>query len=106
MTNLPQTAHPRRYAPWLTLLLLAALAAYLYWRGHGYYGTSIEGRFDHPDYRTLRASGPIGHGYGIVGTGLILTNLLYLVRRRLPRLSIGSLRRWLDVHVIAGLVGA
>lgn len=105
----PPTLNPnreRRYAPWLTLLVLVGLSAYLFWRGHGYYAASLDARFDHPEGRELRAAGTIGHGYGIVGTVLILTNLLYLVRRRFARFSFGSLRRWLDVHVIAGLSGA
>lgn len=96
----------RRYAPWLTLLILVGLSAYLFWRGHGYYSATLDARFDHPEGRELRAAGTIGHGYGIVGTVLIFTNLLYLVRRRFAGFSFGSLRRWLDVHVIAGLVGA
>ena len=96
----------RSYAPWLTLFILVGLAAYLLWRGHGYYSASLDARFDHPEGRELRAAGTIGHGYGIVGTVLILTNLLYLVRRRFSRFSFGSLKRWLDVHVIAGLAGA
>jgi hypothetical protein len=104
--SMGEPANARRIAPWLTLFVLTALAGYLFWRGHGYYGGNPEARLDHPEYRQLRPSGPIGHGYGIVGTGLILTNLLYLVRRRLARLSIGSLRTWLDVHVVAGLAGA
>ncbi len=96
----------RRLAPIATLLVLSGLAVYLYWRGHGFYTSTIDDRFDHPEFKELRASGTIGHGYGIVGTGLIFTNLLYLVRRRVPRFSIGSLRGWLDVHVLAGLSGA
>jgi hypothetical protein len=41
-----------------------------------------------------------------VGTGLILTNLLYLARRRLPWLPMGSLRAWLDLHVVTGIGGS
>lgn len=100
------TSRERSYMPWLTLVILVGLGAYLLWRGHGYYSASLDARFDHPEARELRAAGTIGHGYGIVGTVLILTNLLYLVRRRFARFSFGSLKRWLDVHVIAGLSGA
>ncbi len=82
------------------------LAAALWWRGHGFYGLSVAARVEHDDYRTLSASGLVGHGYGIVGTGLMLTNLLYLVRRRFPNLPVGSMRLWLDIHVFTGLSGA
>jgi hypothetical protein len=100
------TPPDRRYVLWLTLILVLALGAYLHSRGHGFYFKTLEARLEHPEYTSLRPSGPVGHGYGIAGTALIFTNLLYLVRRRLARLSIGSLRRWLDVHVLAGLAGA
>lgn len=108
MTALTTQSQPRgrRIAPILTLACLVLLTGYLFWRGHGFYGLTNEARLDHDDYARLRPAGPIGHGYGIVGTGLILTNLLYLVRRRLPRISVGSLRAWLDVHVVSGLSGA
>lgn len=97
---------PRRVAPIATVVLLVALGAYLYFRGHGFYRLSAEARLDHAEYKLLRPAGLIGHGYGVVGTGLILTNLLYLLRRRFAFLSLGSLRRWLDIHVVAGLGGA
>lgn len=106
MTPLMQTRPQRRYLPWLTVLALAALAAALFWYGRTYYTSPIEARFEHPQYQRLRAAGLVGHGYGIVGTALILTNLLYVVRRIFPRLSLGSLKRWLDIHVVAGLSGA
>lgn len=106
MTKTSDKKTERRYAPWLIVLGLTALAAGLFWYGRTYYVASPEGRLDHPQYEQLRASGLIGHGYGIVGTALIITNLLYLVRRVFPRLAVGSLKRWLDVHVLCGLSGA
>ena len=74
-------------------------------RGWDFYQLSVGERVDHPDFRTLGPGSNLGHGYGIAGTALILTNLLYLVRRRFARLSVGSLRAWLDVHVFTGLFG-
>lgn len=74
-------------------------------RGWDFYLLSVGERVDHPDFRVLGPGSNLGHGYGIAGTLLILTNLLYLVRRRFARLSVGSLRAWLDVHVFTGLFG-
>ena len=91
---------------WITLLVLGTLASVLLWRGLDFYRCSLDARIDHPDYRALRPGGMIGHGYGIVGTALILTNLLYLARRRFAWLPIGTMARWLDVHVITGLAGS
>lgn len=74
-------------------------------RGWDFYRLAVGERVDHPDFRVLGPGSNLGHGYGIAGTALILTNLLYLVRRRFARLSVGSLRAWLDVHVFTGLFG-
>jgi len=89
----------------LLFVLFAAGVALLLVRGWEFYRLSIGARVDHPDFRVLGPGSNLGHGYGIAGTLLILTNLLYLVRRRLTRLSVGSLRAWLDVHVFTGLFG-
>ncbi|MBX3226562.1 MAG: hypothetical protein KIT84_32115 [Labilithrix sp.] len=95
-----------RLAPWLTLGGLVLLTVWLYLEGRGYYLLSTHERFDHPDFKTLKPSGLLGHGYGIVGTALIIANLLYLVRRRFAKFNFGRLSTWLDMHVLAGLVGA
>lgn len=88
----------------LFILFVAGSTALLV-RGQEFYRLSVLDRVDHPDFRVLSPSSNLGHGYGIAGTVLILTNLSYLVRRRFARLSIGSLRAWLDVHVFTGLFG-
>jgi len=57
----------------------------------------------------LNPAGLIGHGYGIVGTAMIATNLLYLVRRRFTSIIppwVGSVKAWLNAHVFTGLVGS
>ena len=85
---------------------LTTLAAFLMWRGYDFYREPVGDRPLHDDYRILSATGVVGQGYGVVGTGLIALNLLYLVRRRLPRAPLGSLRVWLEVHVFTGLAGS
>jgi len=89
----------------LLFLLFVSGALALLLRGWEFYRLSIGDRVDHPDFRVLGPGSSLGHGYGIGGTALILTNLSYLLRRRLARLSVGSLRAWLDVHVFTGLFG-
>lgn len=86
-------------------LALMALAAGMLWRGLDYYVLSVSDRVEHEDYRVLGPGGLVGHGYGIIGTALIVLNLAYLVRRLLARLPLGSMRTWLDVHVLTGLAG-
>lgn len=85
---------------------LVLLAVALAWRASTFYRLDVATRVEHPDYRTLSPSGFVGHGYGIAGTALMLTNLLYLVRRRFPSLPVGSMRLWLHIHVFTGLAGA
>ena len=100
---------PRRVGRWFTILVLLGVTAALLWRGYGFYRLGMTDRASHPDYRMLNPSGFIGHGYGIVGTALILTNLLYLVRRRFARyvpVWLGSMKTWLNMHVFTGLVGS
>jgi hypothetical protein len=74
-------------------------------RGWQFYTLAVGERVDHPDFRVLGPSTSLGRAYGIAGTCMILTNLLYLVRRRFARLSVGSLRAWLDIHTFTGLFG-
>src|ERR1700687_447965 len=103
----PAEASPRRrYAPWITVISLASLGAILLWRGHDYYRQGLSARALHPDYRLLNPAGLHGHGYGMVATALIATNLLYLVRRRFAKhlpAKVGSMKAWLNAHVFTGL---
>jgi hypothetical protein len=93
----------------MTVFVLSAIAALLAWRGFSYYRLGLAERAGHPDYRTLNPAGFLGHGYGILGTALIFTNLLYLVRRRFAKYvpdRLGSMRAWLNAHAFTGLVGS
>lgn len=99
----------RRVGRWLTIFVLVAIASVLVWRGFSYYRLGLAERAEHPDYRTLNPAGFLGHGYGIVGTALIFTNLLYLVRRRFAKYisdKLGTMRAWLNAHAFTGLVGS
>jgi hypothetical protein len=88
-----------------TLAMVGLVAAVLWWRGHGFYQLGLDARVDHPDFRALRSSGRIGYFYGIVGTFLIFTNLMYLARRKMASRRLGSMKMWLDLHVFTGLTG-
>lgn len=97
----------------VTLVTAIVVAGVLLWRSYDqdlqafYYQLDIDSRFDHPEVQELRPTGSTGMFYGIIGTILIFTNLLYLARRRLAGFQrFGSMRTWLDLHVFTGLVGA
>lgn len=53
------------------------------------------------------ASGLLGHSLGIVGFGLMLmTETLYSLRKRAMRRPRGSMRSWLQFHIVTGIVGS
>ncbi|MGE0402405.1 MAG: hypothetical protein AB7T06_37230 [Kofleriaceae bacterium] len=87
----------------LALVLIAVTVA-LGYRGWSFYLLSAEQRVEHPDFRTLRATGVLGNGYGWVAAMLVVLNLSYLIRRRFG--GFGSMRAWLDIHVFTGLIAA
>jgi hypothetical protein len=100
---------PRRVGRWITIVVLVAVAAALTWRGSSFYRLGLAARPGHPDYHTLNPAGLLGHGYGILGTALIFTNLLYLVRRRFAKYisdRLGTVKGWLNAHAFTGLVGS
>jgi hypothetical protein len=100
---------PRRLGRWVAIFILVVAATELMVRGYSFYRLGIGDRPSHPDYRTLNPAGFLGHGYGIVGTALIFTNLLYLVRRRFAKYisdRLGSVKGWLNAHAFTGLLGS
>jgi len=93
----------------VALLLFAATAII---GGVGIYGadfylTSSKERPFHPQYEMLKPTGLIGHGYGIIGSLMIITGvLLYSGRKRLQVLgSAGKIKHWLEFHIFLCLTG-
>lgn len=92
----------------LAFLYIISLGAYIYFVVDGlqYYRTPYQERPFHEDYRTLRPAGFQGHGFGIVGSAMMLFMLLYSVRKRTRFFGeLGSLSRWLDIHIYFGIMG-
>ncbi len=72
-----------------------------------YYGLARPQRPLHADHRALHPSGTVGLSSGIIGVVLFVLNLGYLVRRQFVTVpGLGSLRSWMDAHVLTGLTGA
>jgi hypothetical protein len=104
--TLPSHEHSRiRQLDWLLFALFILGTGALLIRGWQFYTLTVGQRVDHPDFRVLGPSTSLGSAYGIAGTCMILTNLLYLLRRRFAGSPFGSLRAWLDVHTFTGLFG-
>src|SRR5215472_1536685 len=108
-TPLAPPQAPRRLGTGITIFLLAFAATQLMVRGYSFYKLGLAERPAHPDYRILNPAGFLGYGYGIVGTALICTNLLYLVRRRFAKYisdRLGTVKTWLNAHAFTGLLGS
>jgi hypothetical protein len=79
----------------------------LTYKGISYYRTSIEERFYHPDNKLLKPSGTLGHGFGIVGSLMIIIGVsTYMARKRYRfLLRLGTLKYWLEFHIFLCTLG-
>jgi hypothetical protein len=85
---------PRRH-PELWYALVAVLAV------TGLYAVAYQQAGAFP-----KASGLVGHGIGVTGFVLMLmTEVLYSIRKRLTDARWGSTATWLRFHIVTGLVG-
>jgi hypothetical protein len=74
--------------------------------GWGYYSIPIRERPRRAEYVNLKPGGTTGHGLGMIGGGFILLTLAYSARKRWkPLKKIGSIPRWLEVHIFFGIMG-
>lgn len=90
------------------LFAVAALGAILpLLHGWGYYLTPLEERPFHPLYESLKPTGLLGHGYGIIGSLMILVGVvLYSSRKRLRAFaSVGKVKYFLEFHIFLCLLG-
>jgi len=88
-------------------IVVIAVFVYLLIDGYGYYMSTIEDRFYHPAHQNLKPSGPLGHGFGIVGTLLILIGVFgYQARKYVKSFSrLGILKHWLEFHIFLCTLG-
>ena len=99
-------------AHYIYLALLIAIGvisfAYLSYTGISYYRLPLEERFYHPMHESLKPSGILGHGLGIIGSLLILIGVFsYMARKRYRSLArLGLLKHWLEFHIFLCSEGA
>lgn len=100
-----KTAH-RIYISILSIIVLVVLALIIN-KGYAYYKISMEERYFHPDHVTLKPSGILGHGMGILGSlFMILGVVLYMARKRYRIFSrLGFLKHWLEFHIFLCTLG-
>ena len=90
----------------LAIIVLFAFIAISY-MGFSYYKLGIEERFFHPGHLKLKPSGVLGHGFGIIGSLLMIVGVtFYMVRKRFRVfLRVGLLKHWLEFHIFLCSLG-
>ncbi len=71
------------------------------------YITPLEERFFNSSHDLLKPSGALGHGFGIIGTLMMIVGVsVYMVRKRYRKFfNIGYLKHWLEFHIFLCSVG-
>jgi len=94
------------YIGTMTLIVIAVLV-YLVYNGFTFYNTSLEERFYHPDYDSLKPSGIWGHGLGIFGTLFMVIGVsVYMMRKRMrSMMRMGKIKHWLEFHIFLCVLG-
>ena len=91
----------------LFLLVGIGVTIILAVNGYDYYSTSLEERFFNASHNSLKPSGIIGHGLGIIGTLMMILGVgIYMIRKRYRKLfNLGYLKHWLEFHIFLCSVG-
>jgi hypothetical protein len=100
-----KAAHRIFIAVLIAFVILTLIA--LSYIGFSYYNTSLEERFFHINHTTLKPSGILGHGLGIIGSLIIIIGVFsYMVRKRNRSLMrFGLLKYWLEFHIFLCTIG-
>ena len=96
------------YRATLRACYLASFVAigWLLAQGLSYYLTPLIERSHHPGYWDWKPGGRVGHALGVGGSTLMVLMLGYSLRKRAGALRrLGPMSRWLDVHMLFGIVG-
>ncbi|MFN0059686.1 MAG: hypothetical protein ACKVX7_14610 [Planctomycetota bacterium] len=94
----------RRMARVAVVLLLSMLAL-LFVIARPYYQLAPAAKPFHHLHDALRSSGALGLALGVGGTGLMAASLVYLIRKRYVWRGFGTVREWLNFHIVAGVLG-
>lgn len=92
----------------LVVLYLTGFFAvgYSLWFGWDYYSLPMSERPHSENHALLKPGGLLGHGFGIIGSSMLVLLFVYSVRKRGRfGLRYGKMSRWLDVHIWFGIMG-
>lgn len=100
-----KTAHRIFLSILVVIVFIAAI--WLIYNGLSYYRTGIEERVYHPEHANLKPSGALGHGFGIIGSVLMIVGMVsYMARKRYRFMSrMGLLKHWLEFHIFLCTLG-
>lgn len=92
---------------WGFILILLTVFTLLLVQGVSYYSTPPNERFYHLNHETLKSSGLVGHGLGIIGSTILVVGVFgYMARKRIRLFSrIGYLKYWLEFHIFLCTLG-
>lgn len=97
-------AEPASLGRRVTLTLLAIVAAANLFGLH-YYLLPASGRVRSPLHAWFKPTGYLGQTAGLLAAGLFFFMWLYPIRKKFRWLAFtGSISRWLDVHIVAGIM--
>lgn len=90
----------------MVLIVVVTLILLIY-NGQAYYSLGVEERVLNPDHDSLRPSGIMGHGFGIIGSFFIISGVgAYMARKRYRSLSrLGLVKHWLEFHIFLCTLG-
>jgi hypothetical protein len=100
-----KTVHKAYVGLFLIVGISATILLAIY--GFDYYTTSLEERFFNPSHDLLKPSGALGHGFGIIGTLMMIVGVsTYMIRKRYRKFfNFGYLKHWLEFHIFLCSVG-
>lgn len=97
-------ASRRNWRPLAWLLTIALPLVVINLMGMPYYTASLAERMRHPQHEWYRPSGVIGLSAGFLAVAIFAFLWLYPLRKKFRRLAfLGSLGRWMDVHIATAL---
>ncbi len=94
----------RLYVGLFFLIGISSLILLVY-HGIDYYSLPLEERFFSSEHQSLKPSGMLGHGFGIVGTLMMIFGVAVYMMRKRKVFSFGYLKHWLEFHIFLCIVG-
>jgi len=87
-------------------LISSAVLIYYLFDGWSYYTANLTERPRMDAHMNLKPGGMRGHGLGMIGSFMMILLLLYSLRKRRTFLrGLWPIDRWLDLHILMGIMG-